>query len=445
MNTEEIEILSKYFKDEQLQFDEAVLTKFSLDDRRSELVIFPETNEQIQNAIKLAIKLNKTVAVFGNNKLAFSGALPQKFDWALSVSRMNKVISHDVADFSVTVQAGILLSEIQKLISKKKQFLPLDPMGGYRQTIGAITAMNDAGSLRFHFGTCQDLILGMKVILPDGRCIKTGGKTVKNVAGYNLSRLFTGSLGTLGVISEITFKLSPAPPFQRTILIGFDSYQKAGEAAHWIRTSNMVFDRLDFFNKRFQQTLLPKQREIDAKSEYFLLINASGNKKAVENSLLRLKKELTGRTCFVEVSESKGRPNIWQRFIELPIEETFGKGLLWLQIFAPRGQIWKLIKNIEEKFPESYLHGFAGNGILNIFTKPSGKTRNEELILKIEEMRQFCASQSGYLIGKIVPTELRNASLVWGKNNDILPLMNSVKQKLDPNRVMVSGRFFGGI
>ena len=441
----EQDLLKKYFEEDQLRWDEKTIADFSVGDESPHLVIFPQDYEQVQTAVKLARKLKKSVYVCGNNRLRDRWAQPNHFDWAISTSKLNQIISHDSADFTVTLQAGVLLTDIQQQLGRKNQFLPLDPFDGDQQTIGGIVAANLNGSYRFHFGTCQDLILGMKIILPDGRFIKTGGKTVKNVAGYNLSRLFTGSMGTLGVIAEMTLKLSPVPPYQRTTLIGFKESARAAQAAHFIRSSNMVFDRLDFLNDIFVDTLQIDKSKINPKSKYFLLLSASGNEKAINHSIQRMHDEIAGWTTIFTFPENKDAAKIWKELTASGFQHAMGKTDFWLQLIAPKAKVWRLVPELEAIFPDSFLHGFAGNGVINIFFKLPQHSHPAEMKKAIENFRRICADENGHVVGMKVPAEYRDAAIVWGSTNILLPLMNSVKRKLDPDKIMVSGRYFGGI
>ncbi|NOZ60578.1 MAG: FAD-binding oxidoreductase [Calditrichaeota bacterium] len=440
----DLKFLLQHFEKDQIQWDEKTIANFSIENKFPQLVIFPKSYEQIQTAIKLARKLKKSVFAGGNNRCRDLTAKPNDFDWAISTSQLNQIVRHDAADFTITVQAGVLLSDIQKQIKKKNQFLPLDPFDAGQQTISGIVAINSAGSYRFHFGTCQDFVLGMKVILPDGRLIKTGGKTVKNVAGYNLSRLFTGSWGTLGVIAEITLKLSPIAPLQRTVLIGFEKNEHTAQASQFIRSSNMVFDRLNFLNEKFLKILPIKNSAINPQSKYFLLLSASGNEKAIVHSIQRLEKEISSWNTFLTLPTGKQGDDIWQKLSDTGFQQVTKETDFWLQVTAPKAKIWHLMNEIETTFPDSFLHGLAGNGVMNIFFKPKNEI-SIEMKNTIGNFRQSCAAASGFVVGKKVPAEYRDAATVWGDSNGLLPLMKSVKRKLDPDGIMVSGRYFGGI
>jgi len=129
----------------------------------------------------------------------------------IHLDALNRVVEHEPHDMTVTVEAGLTLARLQADLSRSRQWLPLDPPHPERLTVGALLAANASGPRRFGYGTCRDYLLGIKVVLADGRVIHSGGKVVKNVAGYDLAKLFVGSQGSLGVIAQATFKLRPLP------------------------------------------------------------------------------------------------------------------------------------------------------------------------------------------------------------------------------------------
>ena len=152
----------------------------------------------------------KVIPRGGGTKLGW-GNPPAGADLVLSTRRLDRVLEHAAADMTATVEAGCTVAALQETLAKQGQRLAIDPLWPGRATVGGILATNDGGMLRAGFGSLRDLIIGITVALPDGTLAKSGGKVVKNVAGYDLPKLFTGSFGTLGVITRATFRLHPLP------------------------------------------------------------------------------------------------------------------------------------------------------------------------------------------------------------------------------------------
>jgi glycolate oxidase FAD binding subunit len=159
---------------------------------------------------------------------------------------MDQVLEHAAADQVLRVQAGVRLRELQEQLANANQMLAIDPPER-GATIGGIVAANASGPLRLRYGTIRDLIIGIRVVLSDGTVAKAGGKVVKNVAGYDLAKLFTGSLGTLGVIAEANFRLHPVPEAARTVTVDVESAQDAAGAAQAIAHSQIVPSALELY------------------------------------------------------------------------------------------------------------------------------------------------------------------------------------------------------
>ena len=178
----------------------------------------PESVAEVQAVLKYAHESGSAVLPWGGGTGQDYGAPPKKADLLLDLSGLNSLIAHEYADMTVTVQAGMTLAALQEQLAQHGQFLPLDPAQPERATIGGILATNASGPLRLGYGSVRDWLIGISVVDSQGRLVKGGGKVVKNVTGYDLPKLHVGALGTLGVIVEATFKVSPRPEVARTLV-----------------------------------------------------------------------------------------------------------------------------------------------------------------------------------------------------------------------------------
>jgi len=184
---------------------------FAVDGLTPQAAVAPASYEQVAEVMGYAHAEELAVIPWGGGAHIHTGNVPARYDIALSLSRLNAVVEHEPADLTTTVQAGMTLSELQGRLGAAGQLLPLDPPGGERATIGGILAANASGPWRHAFGSARDMTIGLRVVTAEGRITRAGGRVVKNVAGYDLCKLYVGSLGTLGVIVEATFKLAPLP------------------------------------------------------------------------------------------------------------------------------------------------------------------------------------------------------------------------------------------
>ena len=176
------------------------LGAFAIDGLRPECVLFPETVDDLGRCVAAVDQAGMTVMPVGNGTQLGYGNPPQRYDVALSTRRLARVLAHEAADMTVTVEAGATLAAVNAALQPARQLLPLDPPQPEHTTIGAAIAIDASGPLRLSQGKVRDLLIGIKAFLADGTPIKSGGRVVKNVAGYDLMKLFTGSFGTLGTV-----------------------------------------------------------------------------------------------------------------------------------------------------------------------------------------------------------------------------------------------------
>jgi glycolate oxidase FAD binding subunit len=164
------------------------------------------------------------------------------------LARMNRVLAHQPEDMTVTVEAGLSLAGLQEHVGRAGQWLPVDPPRANELSVGALIASNCSGSRRYGHGTIREHLIGLAVVLADGRLVRSGGKVVKNVAGYDLQKIFVGSRGSLGVIVEATFKLLPVPEAERVVQARCASLAEAGRLLDRVRESTVVPVLLDLHN-----------------------------------------------------------------------------------------------------------------------------------------------------------------------------------------------------
>ncbi|MFQ5692064.1 MAG: FAD-binding oxidoreductase, partial [Nitrospinota bacterium] len=185
------------------------------------LVLYPESSRELSDLLGQACAAGLRVIPWGGGTKQHQGYLPTGCDWVVDLSRLSGVSEHQEADFVMTVRGGTTLREVNRFLEERRQVLPLDPLEGDSATLGGISAANSSGPLRMGFGTPRDLILGMEVVMADGTLVRFGARVVKSVAGYDLNKLYVGSLGTLGLITEVTFKVFSLKVQDGALLAGF--------------------------------------------------------------------------------------------------------------------------------------------------------------------------------------------------------------------------------
>ncbi|MBV9742715.1 MAG: FAD-binding oxidoreductase, partial [Acidobacteriia bacterium] len=203
-------------------------------------VVEPESEEELSAALACADREGIAVIPRGGGTKLDWGNPPARADLILSTARLNRVIEHAWADLTVTVEAGCRFAELQRTVARHGQRLALDPLWPEHATIGGILSTNDSGAWRLAYGGLRDLIIGITLALPDGTIARSGGKVVKNVAGYDLPKLATGALGTLGVITQAIFRLHPLPRKTRTLTLVCPSVPAAQRLLLEIQDTNLA-------------------------------------------------------------------------------------------------------------------------------------------------------------------------------------------------------------
>jgi glycolate oxidase FAD binding subunit len=220
--------------------DQETRSRYAVDGIVPNAVALPSSEAEVAAVLRAAALAEMVVVPWGAGTKQDLGRPLERVDLVLSLEKLNRVVDYVPADMTITVEAGMRFSELQALTARHGQTVSLDPPRAAGATIGGIVATAASGPRRMAYGGVRDFLLGARVALPDGRVIKAGGKVVKNVAGYDMPKLFAGSLGTLGVITEVSLKLRPLPADSRTLLFGFAELGPAMAAAEAILNSELL-------------------------------------------------------------------------------------------------------------------------------------------------------------------------------------------------------------
>jgi glycolate oxidase FAD binding subunit len=379
--------------------------------------------EEISDVMKLAAREGLAVAPRGSGTKMHIGDPPRRLDLIVSTARMNEVLEHTPGDQIVRLEAGIKLEDLQEHISDSDQMLAIDPPES-GATIGGIVAANSSGPRRYRYGTIRDLIIGITVILHDGTVAKAGGKVVKNVAGYDLSKLFTGSLGTLGVIANANFRLHPRPEAARTVAVEVTDPQQAQAVAQAIVHSQVEATAVELHygeNEKLLAVLLESiPGGIDAKAETAsFLLKQFGEVRALSDEEADRLGPLTSPEVADDVVLKIGAPPVdLAAVLESVLGATERKGLA-----HPR------------------ITGHAGTGV----TLVGFSGENEDGAAGfVEELREIWVRRGGNVTLQCAPLTLKQRVSTWDNGGDYLGLVRRVKEKFDPRGGMNPGRFLGG-
>jgi len=386
------------------------------------LVIEPGTERELANVLLLSNYAGLAVIPRGGGTKPGWGNSPTRAGLILSTARMTEIIEHAWADLTVTVEAGCTIQRLQETLAQHGQRLALDPLWPEKATVGGVLSTNDSGALRLRFGALRDLIIGATIALPDGTLARSGGKVVKNVAGYDLPKLVTGALGTLGVITRAVFRLHPLPLSSRSFSVS---------SANAEETQKFVLAAQD---SKLAHTFLQSHFSDDTPPVSDILFEATEAGLAAQETELRTL-AAPAIVSAAPTSTWTAREELWT-FLD-PASTAIAKISILPANLARTMELVARSANAHQLRWKMLLYA-TGIGWLRLEGKP-GSLRDA-----LQMLRSELDSQDGSLVVLHRPDKMP-AFDAWGTAGDTLPLMKAVKQQLDPKNTLNPGRFVGGI
>ncbi len=418
------------------------LRRFAVDGVTPQVAALPASVEDVAALLKLAGERQLAVLPVGGNTEPALGQPPERYDLALCTARLNALLEHEAADLTCSVQAGMTLADLQQRLATRGQFLALDPPDNEHTTIGGILATNASGPQRLRYGAARDLVIGLRIVLGDGTITRSGGKVVKNVAGYDLNKLYIGSLGTLGVIVEANFKLIPRPEHQETLLVAFEDASAAMETVIALLSSVVTPTALELLDPAAQQGLPEQIRQMLPGSGYLLAISFSGVAKAVTRQLADARATAARHNVNPRGNlEGTLHDAFWNAVRAQQIGPVVCKVALLINDVAPFLAAGQTICQQHQLASSAIAH--AGSGVIYLQLQPTDAV--DRLAAAIGQLRARALKGRGSLVITHAPTALKAQINVWGEARPDLRLMETLRQKFDPANTLVKGRFVGGL
>lgn len=421
---------------ERLLTQPAALERYGVDGLRPRWVAFPEVPDEVGRILRLASDENLAVIPRGNGGRMALGNVPTRVDLVLELSRLSQVVAYEPDDLTATVQAGITLDALAGRLAFRRQHLPLDPLIGAPRTAGGTIAGNDAGPLRFRYGTGRDLLLGVRFAQADGTLTWGGARVVKSVTGYDIPKLLAGSLGSLGILVELTLRLHPIPEAEGNWLASFPSAETARDFLALILDSPLEPSRLELLNGNALSDLgLPPSRAAVATSVGSVPEAVTSQGDALAD---------LARRCGAE-RHAPLSPNFWLGLGRPLVAD----GDLLLKVSTLPALTADRLSVIEALAAPLGLRARvvaeAGSGVLHASLTGSMSAEAWERDL-ITPLRERVAPEGGSVVVEMAPRAVKERLDVWGPiDPEGLALMRRLKAEFDPRGILNPGRFVGGI
>jgi len=417
-----------------------------------DVVVLPTTTEQVSRILKLANENMIPVTPRGAGTNVSGGSIPIKGGIVLCTTRVNKILEINKTNLTAIVEPGVVLQDFNIALAKQGLFYPPDPQSFLGCTIGGTVAENAGGPYCVKYGVTKQYVLGLEVVLANGYIMKLGGVTVKNRTGYELMMLFTGSEGTLGVITKITLRLMPMPLANKTMMAIFDDMAVGGQAVSDIMASGVVPAKVEFVDNfviRRIEEMTPMGLPVDAKA--LLLLQADGSPAAVEAEsaqIVDILKKSGARE--VRVAKDDNEAATYWGMRRAGFAAVFGAAhtVMAEDVAVPRDKLAEFIRKLEEisqktGFFIQYL-GHAGDGNLHpaIFTDIRDKENFAKAQQTMEEIFEAALSLGGVLSGEHGIGLEKQRFLKRAMDPVALNLMKKIKAILDPNHILNPGKIW---
>lgn len=393
------------------------------------LTVFPQNEQEVCNILAFAEANRLTVIPEGaGTKKGYGGTIAMA-DIVLSLQRIRGIVEHSAGDLMLSVKPGTTLADIQRTLARNRQFLPLDAANAEAATIGGIIAANVSGPKRLRYGSARDLVIGLRVVHANGRVMRSGAKVVKNVAGYDLNKLYIGSMGTLGVITELHLKCRPLPACESLIRLESEAgIEPLNEFSRRLLDSQLEPVALEILNPELNLKL-------GGTEAFCLVVGFEDSVRSVEQQEQWVYQHAASLRASQSLRDARAAA-WWKRF------NRTDRRLTTLKVGSLLTDVPSVLQHAEtvtEQFETSILsHGSVGIGISKLYLQEEDEAK---LIAFLQEMRAFMASREGYVIVENAPLSLRKQVSVWGEKMLNDKLFAGIKQKFDPDHRLNPGRF----
>ncbi|MFC1937391.1 FAD-binding oxidoreductase, partial [Chloroflexota bacterium] len=417
------------------------LTAYQIDGKQPTVVAFPANTGQVCQVVRAANRHSVPVTPWGKGSKQATGLPLERVGIILSLENMNRIMEIDAPNLTARVEAGMSLAELQKELSRQGLYFPLEPVDMDSATAGGTLAANSSGPQRLLYGTARDLVLGVTVVTPRGEVIRAGGKTMKNVAGYDLRKLFLGSWGTLGVITEAVLRLYYPPEEHSTLVVKFSDIENVSGLVASILNSFLRPESIELIDATSARS--PDSAIDIGEDELLLLVGLSGSKEMVERHISEIQALAKANHAeTVNVVSDAEEEKVWASHRCVQLSRSV-PGAVGGKAVVPVDRTGDMFREIQEAAARhrvtAGVTGRMGNGILYPAISAGKRTPEGGLAAAITELAQSAERLGGFFLMENGPAEIRGSYDPVSRRSDY-ELMRNLKRTLDPQRIFNPGK-----
>ncbi len=416
----------------------------------SKAVVFPETNEEVSKVLRLCNEHKIPVVPFGTGTSLEGNVVGNEKGITICLEKMNKILSVNVEDFDCRVQACVTKEQLNDYLREDGVFFPIDP--GANAAIGGMASTSASGTMAVKYGTMKTVISGLTVVLPNGDIVNTGSRTKKTSAGYNLTNLFIGSEGTLGIITEVQLRLSPIPESIMSAVCHFPTLENAVQTAQQVIQYGVPIARIEMLNKDQMGISInySKLKDIEAVPTLFFEFHGS---EASNNENIRIVEEISkdnNGSSFKWAKDLEERNKLWKARWDVyySVKALINNGRVYsTDVCLPISNITECVNYAEEQAKKFGLRapmvGHLGDGNFHVLLPFDPE--NKETYKKIREFNDLLINKALELKGTITGEHgvgLHKKEYLLKEHADNIPLMKLIKRSIDQNNIMNPGKIF---
>lgn len=418
---------------------------------KPDVIVWPATTEQVSQIMRLANEFKIPVVPRGAGTCRSGGPVASKGGILLVMTKVNKILEIDAPNFQVLVEPGAVLTKLNKDLKPYNLFLPPDPASDEACTVGGCVAECSGGLRAVKYGTFRDWVLGLEVVLPTGEIIQTGAKTRKSVSGYDLTRLFIGSEGTLGIITKVRLRVHPLPETRLVLTAYFDSLEKTGKAVSQIITAGLNPSAAELMDKLTVEAVSKYVKMKTPAETSLLLLEFDGNESDAKQRIDLAKKICSKNDAIkTEVAKTeKESEKLWSaRKAASPALSSIKPSRVAEDITVPISKVPEMLVKIEEITKKYKLsiptYGHAGDGNLHATIMYDERISDEAKRAKLAgaDIFKVALEMGGTLSGEHGIGLSKAPYFSWEHKPVEIELMRKMKQVFDPNNILNPGKIF---